>query len=915
MKITKEIFKSFLVCPYKVYLLLKGDSGNKSEYEVVLKEIKEKYCAEALKKLSVKHVSVERIRGANLKGRGGVVYQTSIGQHSVYSDFCIMERVRGASALGTFYYVPMIFTPKERLSKEDMIEAAYDGFVLGSLQSRRPEYAKVVHGDGFRTTRLRMGSQIEKVKNIIVKIKKLDLDNPPKMILNRHCQVCEFKEACLTKAIEKDDLSLLAGIGSKEIETQNKKGIFTVTQYSYTFRPGKRFKKSYPFNLKALALREKKTHVYGTPQLPKSSVQIYLDVEGDPERDFYYLIGIIIVQNGIEQKHTFWAEDHNQEEAIFLKFIDCIKDYPEFKLYCYGSYETKYLQKMRKGLDYEHGQIVDKIFENTVNVLSIIYSHVFFPTCSNSLKDIGTYLGFRWTSENASGIQSLAWRKKFEMVHEQTIKSKLIEYNLEDCLALKHTVEFINKIGLSLPDDANNNPDVVYTDNLKDESGYKWGKVDFVLEDLEHINNCAYFDYQREKIFIRTNKKLTKAKPKPRKKPKCFYSINKHINVKFRIKCQKCGKRMNRWIKSSKQVIDLKFTKTGAKRWVEFYHIYKRRCQRCNSSLTEKSLRDLPKYGHSLKSWVIYNNVINHQPFDKISDTLKDIFDLSISGPCLHYFKKYFSEYYHETYQNIIAKIIQGNIVHIDETKISIKGQTGYVWVCTNMEEVYFLYKPTREGQFLNDLLKGFNGVLISDFYSAYDSVECPQQKCLIHLIRDLNDDLLANPFNEEYKSVVSSFSGILRKIVDTIDKYGLKKRNLNKHKKTVNKMFDKMFCTNYETELAQKYQKRFKKNQDKLFTFLNYNGVPWNNNNAEHALKYFAAYRNRIDYQISETGLKNYLILLSIYQTCKYKGINFLKFLVSKEKDIERFSSGRTKTLTFSNVDLNTGCDERVNT
>ena len=60
------------------------------------------------------------------------------------------------------------------------------------------------------------------------------------------------------------------------------------------------------------------------------------------------------------------------------------------------------------------------------------------------------------------------------------------------------------------------------------------------------------------------------------------------------------------------------------------------------------------------------------------------------------------------------------------------------------------MFRPTREGAFLQKLLKDFHGVLISDFYSAYDSINCPQQKCLIHLMRDMNEDLLNNPFDEE---------------------------------------------------------------------------------------------------------------------------------------------------------------------
>ncbi len=47
------------------------------------------------------------------------------------------------------------------------------------------------------------------------------------------------------------------------------------------------------------------------------------------------------------------------------------------------------------------------------------------------------------------------------------------------------------------------------------------------------------------------------------------------------------------------------------------------------------------------------------------------------------------------------------------------------MWVFTNMEEVVFMYRPSREGKFLHTLLAGFHGVLISDFYTAYDSLPC----------------------------------------------------------------------------------------------------------------------------------------------------------------------------------------------
>ena len=49
-------------------------------------------------------------------------------------------------------------------------------------------------------------------------------------------------------------------------------------------------------------------------------------------------------------------------------------------------------------------------------------------------------------------------------------------------------------------------------------------------------------------------------------------------------------------------------------------------------------------------------------------------------------------------------------------------------------------------------------------------------------------------------------------------------------------------------TEAGLALKKRIEKNRDKLFTFLDYDGVPWNNNNAEHAVRAFTRLRNIIN-------------------------------------------------------------------
>jgi hypothetical protein len=206
------------------------------------------------------------------------------------------------------------------------------------------------------------------------------------------------------------------------------------------------------------------------------------------------------------------------------------------------------------------------------------------------------------------------------------------------------------------------------------------------------------------------------------------------------------------------------------------------------------------------------------------------------------------------------------------------------------MENVVYLYSSTRESNMVKEKLRDFHGVLISDFYTAYDSIACHQQKCLIHLIRDMNEDILKNPFDDELKRIAKEFTLILSPIVETIDKFGLKQYHFNKHKLPVDVFLKKVQKVEYTSDLAKNYQRRFVKYGDKMFTFLNYDGVPWNNNNAEHAIKRFAQLRKAIGGSSTVKGIQEYLVLLSICETLRLRNASFLKFLTSGIIDIDEF-------------------------
>ncbi len=136
-------------------------------------------------------------------------------------------------------------------------------------------------------------------------------------------------------------------------------------------------------------------------------------------------------------------------------------------------------------------------------------------------------------------------------------------------------------------------------------------------------------------------------------------------------------------------------------------------------------------------------------------------------------------------------------------------------------------------------------------------------------------------------KEIARRFGALLREIVETIDTHGLKARHLGKHKKAAAGFIEHVVAMNCATEVGLALQKRIEKNRDKLFTFLDYDGVPWNNNNAEHAVRAFTRLRNVINTSTPK-GTREYATLLSIQQTLRYRGMGFLEFMRSGRMEID---------------------------
>ena len=898
--ITNEMIAAYLECPQKAYLIAKDEKATPTDYELLKSDLQDAARRKLLQKFSKNCDDTETLITRNLlRQQRDFILNAKI--LSAYFDltFDALQKVSEPSPLGQFSYIPIHATPREHPSRDDKLLIATLSIPLGDIQGVKPEYGRIVSSSRLRPSRIELKSLHNRVEPLLSELSRQNLQTSvPEPHLNRSCLSCRFHETCKGYAVEKDHLSLLGGINKKQIAKYESKGIFTVHQLSYTFRPRRDRKnkqhlrrRAFSPELKALSIREQKIHVHEIPDLPATPTEIYFDIEGIPDESFYYLIGLIVINDDKEKEQYFWADDKEDQAAIFAEFLQTISQYKEYTLFHYGSYEMTALKRMSKQVADEDSDNVSTALASCCNLLSVLYSNVYLPTYTNGLKEVGAYLGFNWSATNATGLQSIVWRKRWEQTGHNSYKRKLITYNNEDCRALRKVKVLLDSIVATDPKVSDPTSPIVHTQKLAKPSSLKFMSKEFALPEIERIRDVAYFDYQRERVHARTNKNLRRKGERSLSFRKTAHKPNKRISILARI-CPRCKSRDIEASKAiSKKVFDLKFFNWGVKRWIVQYNSFMYRCQSCGNIFNPARFRRIRhKYGHKLISWVTFLHIVNKESVRQIASNLYELFGLSIPKTTIHRFKTYISNYYKHTFDIIKQEILSSDVIYVDETPLSMRDGSGYAWVFTNLENVISLYKPTREGDFLKEYLESFRGILVSDFYTAYDSVNCLHQKCLIHLIRDFNDDLFKNPFDEEFKDLAKKFTHILQAVVETIDKYGLKKRHLHKHKKFVLKFYDYVLGRDYTSESAKQYQKRIQKNRDDLFLFLDYDNVAWNNGNAEHAIKLLATHTNDNLKFCRTTRMEEYLTIMSLYQTCKYRGISFLSFLLSEETDIKHY-------------------------
>jgi transposase len=234
-------------------------------------------------------------------------------------------------------------------------------------------------------------------------------------------------------------------------------------------------------------------------------------------------------------------------------------------------------------------------------------------------------------------------------------------------------------------------------------------------------------------------------------------------------------------------------------------------------------------------------------------------------------------------YEQIHRHCLDAGVLHADETGWRVEGRTWWLWCFTCGDATYYLLDESRGHPALDRFfVEEFAGVLVTDFWAAYDAVGRAKQKCWPHLLRELKE-VDAGPdnggdwagFARRTRRVYGDAVRLeLTRGVTPPDEYDRKLSRLH------GRIID-LSVGDWSNPHAVRLAKRLHRYGEELLTFVEFEGVPSSNNHAEREVRPAVLMRKASCGSQSERGAATRGVLMSVCRTLKNRGLDPLQTIL----------------------------------
>lgn len=313
------------------------------------------------------------------------------------------------------------------------------------------------------------------------------------------------------------------------------------------------------------------------------------------------------------------------------------------------------------------------------------------------------------------------------------------------------------------------------------------------------------------------------------------------------------------------------------------YFIYQYQCKSCGKSSTAKSPEIFGKspFGRKTFATILIYRYRAKVPLEKIGEILKEIHGLTISTSGIQGILAQAAVQFGEKYEQLKEMLKNGKILHADETHWRVNGENWWTWLWSNEQVTVYTTENTRGHGIPEKLLKGYEALLVRDGYDGYNCVACEQQICWVHLLRKAHEYC-----EREWATVpMKELKDILKQKYETMKTWHAKIYTPEERKKYYEKKKKEFMKLAKQKKWKGADAKTFLEewivqHQDRLVTFLKYQGAPSENNEAERSVRPMVVFRKITGGSRSEAGAKITDINMSIMETWKKQNFSFMQSL-----------------------------------
>lgn len=226
----------------------------------------------------------------------------------------------------------------------------------------------------------------------------------------------------------------------------------------------------------------------------------------------------------------------------------------------------------------------------------------------------------------------------------------------------------------------------------------------------------------------------------------------------------------------------------------------------------------------------------------------------------------------------IQAQALDSAVLHADETGWRVNGKTHWLWCFTSTDVTSYRIDRSRGSPALKRFFKKeFAGVLVTDFWGAYNAVVCAhKQKCLPHLLRDLKRTQHYHQPGGDWPA----FSKLLKRLIRDAIRLSKRRKDLapkrfSTRRQRLQERLRELLAQPWEQRHARRLVKRLRRHEAELFTFLDHPAVPSDNNHAERQIRPAVLVRKNSYTNGSDDGAETQSVLMSVFRTLKQRGHN----------------------------------------